>query len=176
MTEPGRVGPDETVRRRAVPTEDIRLPDVIVRWKPVERIDTDLMVGASPHALFYRGVDTVSTRRAIYHQYEQGRLLGAFKHGSLIASRKSTVLAAMWAEETKKLDARTVQLMELHLQLRELAAALEACDGDRAELNKLNALLEATEAAIGEALKILSPCAIIPERGAPLARIRKILG
>ena len=132
-------------------------PTLLLRWKPVERIDTDLMVGASPHALFYRGVDTVSTRRAIYHQYEQGRLLGAFKHGSLIASRKSAVLAAMWAQETKKLDARTVQLMELHLQLRELAAALGECDGDREALNKLNALLEATEAAIGEALKILSP-------------------
>jgi len=130
---------------------------MLIRFKDVDTLEGDLMVGASPHALFYRGIDTTSARRFIYYLYEQGRLLAAFKHGSLIASRKSTVLAAMWAEETKRLDAHTVQLMELHLQLRELAAALGACDGDRAELSKLNALLEATEAAIGEALKLLSP-------------------
>jgi hypothetical protein len=129
---------------------------MLTRYKDVDTLRGDLMLGAGSLAVFHRGEDTPSARRAIYHQYEQGRLLGAFKYGSLIAGRKSTTLAAMWAEETKHIDAPTVQLMELRLQLNELATALAECGGDQSDVATLRALLDVTRESICAALKIRS--------------------
>jgi hypothetical protein len=127
---------------------------MLVRCKNVDTLKDDLLLGAGALAFFFHGVNTSSARRAIYHQYEHGRLPGAFKYGSLLATRKSTALAAMWAEETKKLDAPTVQLMELHLQLNELATALLSCGNHQIEIAKLRALLTATGETITAAVKL----------------------
>jgi hypothetical protein len=129
---------------------------MLMRYKDVDTLKDDLMLGAGALAYFYRGLNTSSARRAIYHQYEHGRLPGAFKYGSLLAARKSTALAVMWAEEIKRLDAPTVQLMELRLQLNELAAALAECGGDQSDITSLRALLDATRESICVALKIRS--------------------
>jgi hypothetical protein len=137
---------------------------MLVRCKDVDTLKDDLLLGAAALAVFFFGVNTSSARRAIYHQYEHGRLLGAFKYGSLLAARKSTALAAMWAAETKGLDEATVRLMELHLQLNELASALLECGSHQTDVAKLRLLLAATGETIAAATEL---------RGTPRQTIAK---
>jgi len=162
---PGTRSPAPTPQQDSGPTNGVqmkpranhlvvdRLPKV-VRYKDVNTLKDDLIVGAGPNTLFFFGKDTPEGRRAIYYQYERGNLPGAVEYGSSVAVSRSLALAAMWAEATKRLDAHTIQFMELHLQLNELAAALADCSGGQMEVAKLGSLLDATRAAITAIVKI----------------------
>lgn len=127
----------------------VRLPDPITRAGPITTIGGDLKVGARNLALLYFGEDSPANRRAIYYRFEGGRLIGAVRWGSQLAARVSTVMAMFWAEETKRCDHRTAQLMKLQCQLTELSIAMAGSD---LEIGKLQKLLDATRNALAAVL------------------------
>lgn len=126
---------------------------MLVRYREIETVNDDVIKTVGPIAYFFYAEDTPRTRRATYHQYERGRLPGVIPFGKCMTISKKLALATMWAHAAKQLDGPTSQLMELNLQLDELAAALADCNTGQVEAAKLGSLLDATRSAISSVLK-----------------------
>ncbi|SRR6266851_7503674 len=81
----------------------------------------DLVIGAFDISTLLYG--SPKFRRRVFHLAEKGNL-PHFTLGGKLHVRKSTLLASIWAQESRHMDERQKQLVRLHFQLSRTAALL----------------------------------------------------
>jgi hypothetical protein len=86
-----------------------------------EDLATNLAIGADKISTLLYG--SQQFRRRVYHLAETGNL-PHFTLGGKLHVRKSTLLAFIWAQESRQMDERLKQLVRLHFRLSRTAALL----------------------------------------------------